>query len=220
MEEFRLCLVTDEQAMMGRPFFEIVEAAVQGGVSLVQLREKNLETRAFLDRAFELKSLLSNYDIPLIINDRLDIALAVEADGVHVGQSDMPVELVRKLIPHDTHVGLSIEKLAQGIEANDWDVSYFGIGPIYPTPTKMDASPAMGLAGITELKQHSDHFLMAIGGVNLDNIREVIRAGADGVAVVSAICSASNPEATAGKLRQMIKEELDNRQWTTDRLDN
>ncbi len=208
---YKLCLVTDEQAMRGRPFLEVVEAAVKGGVTMVQLREKTLNTLLFIKRAAALKELLSHYDIPLMINDRMDIALVVDAAGIHVGQQDMPVESVRRFIKEDKLVGLSIENITQGIEANKLPVDYYGVGPIYHTPTKEDIAPPIGLEGIGRLKKQTHHVLMAIGGIKQENVREVIRAGADGVAVVSAICSADDPMAAAKALRDIIDKELEQR---------
>jgi len=206
-----LCLVTDEVALKGRPLLDVVKAAVNGGVTLVQLREKNLNTRAFIDRAIKLKAYLDTVQIPLIINDRVDIALAISANGVHVGQSDMPVSLVKKIAPPDMIVGLSIETLSQAEQAESLHVSYYGVGPIYPTPTKQDAALALGIDGLKILRAQSHKFLMAIGGVNQENVGAVIRAGADGVAVVSAICSAKDPEKAAIVIRSQIDQELQNR---------
>jgi len=208
---YKLCLVTDEKAMQGRPFLKVVEEALKGGVTMVQLREKTLDTRLFLKRAAALKEMLSPYDVPLMINDRMDIAMVVDAAGIHVGQQDMPVESVRQFLSTDKLVGLSIENVSQGLIANDLPVDYYGLGPIYHTPTKDDIAPPIGLEGIERLKKQTHHVLMAIGGIHEENVREVIRAGADGVAVVSAICSAQDPKAAASALRDAIDEELDQR---------
>ena len=208
---FELCLVTDEKACKGRPLPEVVAAAVKGGVSIVQLREKDLESRPFLRRAEILMEILAPQGIPLIINDRVDIALAISADGVHVGQKDMPIPQVRDLLSPYSIVGLSIETPTQGQSANSLETTYYGVGPIFSTPTKPDAAPAMGLEGLQELRTQTRRPLMAIGGINLDNVREVIQAGADGIAVVSAICSAEDPEAMARNLRRVVDEELEKR---------
>ncbi|MEM6628714.1 MAG: thiamine phosphate synthase [Bacteroidota bacterium] len=205
---FELCLVTDEKACKGRPLPEVVAAAVKGGVSIVQLREKELDSRHFLRRAELLLEILAPQGIPLIINDRVDIALAISADGVHVGQQDMPIPQVRELLSPYSIVGLSIENLDQGIAAQSLETTYYGVGPIFTSPTKADAAPAMGLIKLKELRAQTSRPLMAIGGITIDNAREVIQAGADGLAVVSAICSADDPEESARKLRQIVDEEL------------
>jgi thiamine-phosphate pyrophosphorylase len=201
-----LYLVTDEHLYAGRALLDVVGAAVQGGtsgVSCVQLREKSLATRPFLERARALKSLLQPLGVPLIINDRLDIALACGADGVHVGQSDMPVAELRRLLPADAIVGLSIESLAQLDTVPD-GVDYLGVSPVFATPTKTDTAPAFGLDGLRAVRQRSRWPLVAIGGVHAGNAADVLAAGADGLAVVSAICAAADPAAAARTLRGLI----------------
>ena len=120
----RIYLVTDEGLLLGKDLYRTVEAAVKGGVSMVQLREKESSTREFIERAIRLKEVLSPYGIPLIINDRVDVALAADADGVHVGQSDMPYEMVKRLLPEGKIIGLSVESPEQVLEANDYDLDY------------------------------------------------------------------------------------------------
>lgn len=197
----RLCLVTDRPLARGKNILDIVSAAVKGGVTLVQLREKDAATREFLELARAMKSLLQPLAVPLIINDRVDIALAVDADGVHVGQSDMPVEIVRQLIGPDKIIGLSVSRrefvLADDANAAD----YLGIGPLYAQTTKKNAAAAPhGPAGFGTLRALTKKPVMAIGGITPDNAAPVIAAGADGLAVVSAIVSASDPENAARSL--------------------
>lgn len=203
---YDLYLVTDEKLSLGRGINYVVERAIKGGVTMVQLREKELNTRDFISRAVELKKLLNNYRIPLIINDRIDIALAVEAEGVHIGQCDMPYEYVRKIIPEKMMLGLSVETLEQAIEAENYDLDYLSVSPLFFTPTKTDLYREWGIEGLRELRSITKHRLIAIGGINSSNVAEVIRAGADGVAVVSTICSASDPELESRKLISIIKE--------------
>lgn len=198
-----LYLVTDESLCAGRALLDVVGAAVQGGVSCVQLREKSLATRPFLERARALQGLLQPLGVPLIINDRLDIALACGADGVHVGQSDMPVAELRRLLPDGAIVGLSVESIDQLGTVPD-GVDYLGVSPVYATPTKTDTAPAFGLDGLRAVRQRSRWPLVAIGGVHAGNAAEVLAAGADGLAVVSAICAAADPAAAARSLRRLI----------------
>ena len=145
----RLCLVTDRGLSRGRTLDEIVGAAARGGATMVQLREKTLETRDFLAAALALKGFLAPLSIKLVINDRLDIALACDADGLHVGQSDMPVEEARRWLGPDRIIGLSITDAQQLARADAAQADYLGVGPIYTQMTKADASPPMGLGGLS-----------------------------------------------------------------------
>jgi thiamine-phosphate pyrophosphorylase len=193
----RLYLVTDQQALLGRSLLDVVQQAVQGGVTCVQLREKTLSTRDFVVLACALQTLLQPLDVPLVINDRLDVALACGAQGVHLGQSDMPVEQVRRLLPPEVFIGLSVESPADVIRAAEQAVDYLGVSPIYPTPTKTDTAAPWGLAGLQQVRAMTALPLVAIGGIQLHNASAVLHAGADGLAVVSAICSALDPRTAA-----------------------
>ncbi|MBA7551793.1 Thiamine-phosphate synthase [subsurface metagenome] len=203
---YDLYLVTDEKMSLDRDISYVVEQAVEGGVTMVQLREKELNTREFIKRSLNLKKLLSKYNVPLIINDRVDIALAVEADGVHVGQSDMPYEYVKRLIPEKMMLGLSVETLDQAVEAEKYDLDYLSVSPVFFTPTKTNLYREWGIEGLRKLRSITKHKLIAIGGINSSNVDEVIRAGADGVAVVSAICAAEDPKATSKELKSIIEK--------------
>ena len=172
---------------------QIVDAAVRGGVTMLQLREKAATTRAFLEEARALKSLLAPLGVPLIINDRLDIAMAVDADGVHVGQTDLPVEVARRILGPNKIVGLSISDLPQILRPETACADYLGIGPIYPQQTKEDADPTLGVEGFRRLRELTQKPMLVIGGLNPDNSAPLLVAGADGVAVVSAIVSADEP---------------------------
>lgn len=198
-------LVTDEQASLGRSVFSIVSEAVKGGVSCVQLREKNRGTRDFLEQATALKKILAPTGIPLIINDRIDIALAANADGVHIGQSDMPYADARKLMGDDAIIGLSVETWDDVEEAEGLDVDYLGVSPVFATPTKTDTKTPWGIDGLKKIKQFSRHPLVAIGGLGESNTKEVVNAGADSIAVVSAICSAKDPLKAARGLVEIFK---------------
>lgn len=201
----QLYLVTDEAACLGRDVFWVVDEAVKGGVTMVQLREKSLGTRAFVDRAIRLKALLKPHNVPLIINDRVDVALASDADGVHIGQSDMPYETVRALLPPGKIIGLSAETKEHVQEAEDWDLSYLALSPLYATPSKTDHAEPWGLDGLQWVRANSRHALVVIGGLNLLNTAEAIENGADGVAVISAICSAESPRTAAFELKKTLQ---------------
>lgn len=207
----RLYLVTDRDLSLGRPLEEVVLRAVEGGVCMVQLREKGAPTRLFVDEALRLRRLLAPFRVPLIINDRVDVALATGADGVHIGQEDMPYPLARRLLGDRAVIGLSVETMEQVREAEDYDVDYIGVSPIYPTPTKTDTRGAWGLEGLAEVRRASRHRLVAIGGLSAGNAGDVVRAGADCIAVVSAICSAPDPRLAAEALGRAIRAGLDAR---------
>lgn len=211
-EVLRLYLVTDQLLMRGRPLADVVGAAVQGGVSCVQLREKHLGTRDFLAQALMLKKLLAPYRVPLVINDRIDIALACGAEGVHLGQSDLPVEAARKLLPPGVFIGWSVESMDDVLQSAALPVDYLGVSPIFATPTKTATHNAWGLEGLAKVRAASASPLVAIGGIHAGNAREVLRAGADSLAVVSALCAADHPGAAATSLRALCDEELKRRE--------
>lgn len=203
--DLSLYLVTDRALSLGRPLEEIVEAAVKGGVTMVQLREKECDSREFYDIALRIKNLLQPCGVPLIINDRLDIALAVDADGLHIGQSDLPWQIARELLGENKILGLSVENMKQAHIANLANVDYIGISPVFATQTKTDTETPFGLEGIRNVAAITRHKTVAIGGINLSNASEIMKAGAGGIAVVSAIVSANDPEHAAKALKQMTK---------------
>ncbi|MBR5829945.1 MAG: thiamine phosphate synthase [Tidjanibacter sp.] len=202
----KLYLVTDRPLSLGRPLEEIVEGAVAGGVTMVQLREKDAPTGEFVALAKRLKAVLAPLGIPLIINDRVDVALAADADGVHIGQSDMPYEDARRLLGAEKIIGLSVENFEDLERANALDVDYVGISPVYGTPTKSDTAEPFGLEGLRRAVAMSAHPTVAIGGMNASTIAEVMQAGTDGVAVVSAICSAPSPRKAAEELKEIVMQ--------------
>ena len=205
-EKLKLYLVTDRDLSLGRPLEEIVSEAVAGGVTMVQLREKDAATGEFVELGRRLMSLLKPLGVPLIINDRVDVALAVDADGVHIGQSDMSYADARILLGPDKIIGLSVENMDDLLKANELDVDYVGISPVYGTPTKTDTAEPFGLEGLRKAVEMSVHPTVAIGGMNVATVGEVIAAGTDGVAVVSAICSAESPRDAAAELATIIKQ--------------
>ncbi len=202
--DYSLYLVTDRSLALGRPLDEVVRAAVAGRVGVVQLREKETPTREFLALALALKKVLQPYRVPLIINDRLDIALACDAEGVHLGQGDMPYADARRLLGPEKIIGLSVERAQDVLEANRTDVDYIAASPVFGTPTKTDTAPALGLEGLRELARLAQHPLLAIGGVNETNASALLEAGAAGLCVVSAVMSATDPESAARRLRAIV----------------
>ena len=199
-----LYLVTDRDLCGGRPLEEVVLAAVRGGAACVQLREKNLPTRSFVEEAMSIKALLAPFDVPLIINDRIDVALSIGAEGVHIGQEDMPYLLARRILGSRVMIGLSVETWEDVELAEQWDVDYLGVSPVFETPTKTDTRGSWGLEGIAKIRAYSRHPLIAIGGLNGANAGVAIQAGADGIAVVSAICAAPDPFMAAQELSGII----------------
>ena len=205
MVDYSVYLVTDRELARGRTTLEIAAAAIRGGVSCIQLREKTCSTREFIDEALAIRSLLARHEIPLIINDRVDVALAVKADGIHLGQKDMPCSMARQLIPENMIVGISVESLDDAIAAQKDGADYLGVSPIYPTPTKTDTAQALGLEGLRSIRSEVNLPLVGIGGLNADNAAAVIYNGADGVAVVSAIVAADDPEAATRDLIEIVR---------------
>ncbi|MCW7475111.1 thiamine phosphate synthase [Leptospira levettii] len=201
-------LVTDRPLCLHHTLEEVVRLSATGGVSLVQLREKETSSREFLELAIHLKQILTPFQIPLLINDRVDICLASGADGVHLGQTDLPWFEARKLLGEKAIIGLSIET------KEDWEnlqkehpnpnLDYLAVSPVFDTKTKTNTKPAWGLAGVRWLRENTTLPIVAIGGIHLDNAKEVIEAGANSLAVVSAICSANDPKEATIALKNMF----------------
>jgi thiamine-phosphate pyrophosphorylase len=198
--DYSVYLVTDRRLSRGRSTVDVVTAAVRGGATVVQLREKTADTREFIEEAMAMQDFLAARGVPLIINDRIDVALAVNADGVHLGQRDMPIELARKIVGPQMIIGISAESLADAVAAERAGADYLGVSPIFDTSTKTDTAPALGLEGLKQIRTTVNLPLVGIGGLNADNAGRVIENGADGVAVVSAIVSADDPEPAAREL--------------------
>jgi len=205
-------LVTDRGLCRGRLLLDVVAQAVKGGAACVQLREKKMPTRAFVEEALAVKNILAPHRIPLMINDRIDVALACGADGVHIGQEDMPYETARRLLGPKAIIGLSVETWEDVQAAQKLEVDYIGVSPVFATPTKTDTKEPWGLEGLRKIKAFSRHPLAAIGGISEANAREVTEAGADCLAVVSAICSAENPAVATARLKNVFDDVLRRRE--------
>ncbi len=205
MVNWSLYVITDAKLSRGRSHLEVIRAAIAGGATVVQYREKERTTRQMVEEARALRDLARRAGIPFIVNDRVDIALAVDADGVHVGQDDMPAPLARKLMGPGKIVGVSVDNLEQALRAEQDGADYVGAGPIFATPTKPDAAPPIGLEGLAEICRRVSIPVVAIGGINAENAAAVIEAGADGVAVVSAVVAAEDVEAASRRLREVVE---------------
>jgi len=182
---------------------EITQAALEGGVTIVQLRAPEWHKRAWLALALDLLPITRRFGVPLIINDHIDVALACGAEGVHIGQKDLPPEIARKLLGPRALIGLSVsnEREVDNADPLGTMIDYVGVGPVFDTPTKPDASAALGTQGIAALCARSIHPTVAIGGIQLSNADDVKRAKPGGIAVVSAICKAADPRLAAQQLR-------------------
>ncbi|RCK77746.1 MAG: Thiamin-phosphate pyrophosphorylase [Ignavibacteriae bacterium] len=204
--DLSLYLVTDRKIIGQKNIFDVITAAIKGGVSAIQLREKDCSTREFIELAREVKKIVSKFEIPLIINDRIDVAEVVQADGVHIGQSDMLYSDARTLLGYNSIIGISVENMSQAQEAISSDVDYVSISPVFLTPTKPEAQNFWGVDGLKEIRRLTDKYLVAIGGINATNVERVLTAGADGIAVVSAICASDDPENAARELKTIINK--------------
>jgi thiamine-phosphate pyrophosphorylase len=203
MNPYQLYLVTDDQQDLDTLTF-VVEQAILGGVTAVQIREKHGDIRAFIRRAQRIKQVLHTTNIPLIINDRVDVALAVDADGVHLGQSDMPVDMARQLLGDHKILGLSIETKQQLLEAETLPINYIGLSAIFSTPTKTNTVTQWGIEGLRYALTHSRHPIVAIGGIDTSNLAQITTTGVHGVALVSAICHATHPQKATQELLQIF----------------
>lgn len=201
--DWRLYVVTDAGLSRGRSHRAVIEAAIIGGATIVQYREKHASTRQMIEEALELRDLTRRAGVPLTVNDRVDVALAVDADGVHVGQDDMPVALARRLIGNKL-LGVSVHSLSEALQAVRDGADYLGVGPIFATTTKPDAGPPIGLDGLRAIRQHVSIPIVAIGGINQANAADLVRAGVDGIAVVSAVVAADDVTAAARQLRALV----------------
>ncbi len=206
--DLTLYLVTDPRLVAARGLVATVAAAVKGGATIVQLRDPDAHGRALVEQARALKALLAPLRIPLIINDRVDVAVAADADGVHLGQDDMAPADARALLGPERILGLSVgtpaEFAASNIGIDIGVVDYLGVGPVKATGTKKDAGAAIGTSGVTAVRALTRLPIVGIGGIDGALAAEVIRAGADGVAVVSAICAAPDPEHAARALLSAV----------------
>jgi thiamine-phosphate pyrophosphorylase len=200
---FELYVITDSGLSKGRTDSEVAKAAYDGGADVVQLRMKNADGRKMLEEAKIIKKYADEHLKYFIVNDRVDIALLSDADGVHLGQKDIPVTEARKLLGEDKIIGASVSNLEEARRAYEDGADYLGIGAIFPTSTKTDANQGIGLDAIFSIKKEIPLPLVAIGGINRGNIADVIKAGADCAAVVSAVVAQDDISAAAHELKDI-----------------
>lgn len=202
--KYDLYVITDSKLSQGRSHEEVVRRAIAGGASVIQLRDKEASTRKLVEIGARLRALTREAGATFTVNDRLDVALAVGADGVHLGQEDMPARLARQLLGQGQILGVSATSLAEALQAEADGADYLGVGPIFPTATKPDAAPAMGLEALAEVVRQVSIPVVAIGGITSENVEGVVSTGVEGVAVVSAVVSAPDIQAAAQELLAKI----------------
>lgn len=200
--DLSLYLVTDKSDDVEK-FLKTIEEAIKGGVSVVQIREKTADTLDFYNLALKVKEITKKHDVPLIINDRVDVALAVDAEGVHVGQSDMPCDVTRALVGPDKIVGVSAATIEEARKAESDGADYIGAGAVFPTATKDDA-PKITKKDLKEIVESISIPVVAIGGITLNNAHELIDTGIAGLSVVSAIMSSENPKKSSEELLKIF----------------
>jgi thiamine-phosphate pyrophosphorylase len=207
--DFKLYLITDRKLFVSQDdFFRAVENALKAGVRAVQLREKDLSTRELLDMAFAFREMTKRYGAKLFINDRMDIALIAEADGVHLGNSSMPVNAVRKVIGERFLIGRSTHSLKDALEAAEDGADFITFGPIFQTPSKARYGDPVGLEAMKDTSEKISIPIFGLGGIKISNIREVLDFGASGVALISGILAAADVGATAGAYLKEAGETL------------
>lgn len=202
--DFKLYVITGENYHPGRSMLEVMEAALKGGADIVQLRDKDISKRDLLEKATRLKALTAQYNVPLIVNDHPDVALAVDADGVHLGQDDMPIAVARQIMGPDRIVGLSTHRIEQAREAEEAGADYIGVGPVYATGTKPGRQPVT-TAYVSQVAAEIRIPWVAIGGITPDNAIEVLNAGASRLCAVSAVVGSEDPEAVCRRLKALIE---------------
>ena len=206
MIDFKLYLITDRKLFTTEClFYMAVEDALKGGIKVIQLREKDLPTRKLLKMAQWMRDITKEYGAKLFINDRVDIALSVEADGVHLGQNSIPAYAARKISEEKLLIGVSTHGIDEAIEAEKGGADFITLGPIYETPSKLKYGNPIGIDTLRKVKSKISIPVLAIGGINLDKVLEVMEAGADGIALISAILKAENIKETTEKFMRFLK---------------
>ena len=202
--DYSVYLVTDHRNKTDEEFLNVIEEAIKGGTTIVQLREKTASTKDFYELALKVKEITSKYEVPLLINDRIDIAIAVDSEGVHIGQDDMPADIARKIIGDDKILGVSASTVDEAIKAEEDGADYIGSGAVFPTATKDDAD-SVSKHELKEIVHSIDIPVVAIGGITLENADTLKDTGIAGSSVVSAIMSAEDPREASKKLKEIYQ---------------
>jgi thiamine-phosphate pyrophosphorylase len=211
--DWTLYVVTNSRLVGQRSLAEVVAAVIRGGAKVIQYREKNLDTRTMVETAELLRRVCRHLGAVFLVNDRLDVALAVDADGAHLGQKDMPVRMARRLLGKEKLLGVSVQDARAMDEALNEGADYLSLSPVFATPTKPDHEEPLGLERVRGLAGRSPLPVVAIGGINRSNVVDVMRAGVQGVCVISAVLNAPDPEQAAGELYRLAmaaREALEN----------
>lgn len=203
-----LYLVTDKRNKTDDEFLEIIEEAIKGGTTVVQIREKEGETLDFYNLALKVKEITSKYNVPLIVNDRIDVALAIKSEGVHIGQTDMPADVARSLIGDEMILGVSASTVEEARKAEKDGADYIGTGAVFPTATKDDA-PSITKDDLKEVTGSINIPTVAIGGITLENANELAGTGIAGISVVSAIMNSKDPKIASENLLKIYNEKID-----------
>lgn len=201
-----LYVITTEIPGLSRTHIDVARDAIAGGATVIQLREKDRCTRDMLRIAAEIKKLTHRSGTLFIINDRIDIALAIDADGVHLGQEDMPLPYARKILGKGKIIGVSVGGIKEAVRVEREGADYLGVGSIFLTPSKSDAGQPVGLSTLSEIRSSVKSPIVAIGGITLNNLEDVLKAGADGVAVISAVACAADVRRATSELLKKIRE--------------
>jgi thiamine-phosphate pyrophosphorylase len=206
LKDVSLYLITDRTLCTARcPLYSAIETALEAGVKAVQLREKDLSTRGLLDMAYWMKALTNEYGAQLFINDRVDVALSVEAGGVHLGRESIPVQAVRKIAGKTLMIGVSTHTIEEAIEAEKDGADFITLGPVYETPSKVNHGKPIGIETLRKAKSATTLPIFAVGGIKPGNVREIKEAGADGIALISAILTAQNIKNTTEDFLRAMK---------------
>lgn len=206
--DLSLYLVTDKRNKTDDEFLEIIEEAIKGGTTVVQIREKEGETLDFYNLALKVKEITSKYNVPLIVNDRIDVALAIKSEGVHIGQTDMPADVARSLIGDEMILGVSASTVEEARKAEKDGADYIGTGAVFPTATKDDA-PSITKDDLKEVTGSINIPTVAIGGITLENANELAGTGIAGISVVSAIMNSKDPKTASENLLKIYNEKID-----------
>ena len=205
--DYSLCLVTDRNLMSTKTLEEAVSHAIEGGATMIQIREKNVASLRQYELAMSIKEITDRHNIPLIINDRVDIALAVGASGVHIGQSDIPTSAVRKIIPKEMLLGVSVTTAAEAKKAERDGADYIGVGAMYKTTTKANAK-MVSFSKLSHIRKAVSTPIIVIGGINENNVTDFSGVGIDGIAVISAIISKPDIKEAAATLKQLLRHRV------------
>ncbi|MGB8001237.1 MAG: thiamine phosphate synthase [Anaerobacillus sp.] len=204
MRDFQLYVITGEEFHPGRDVIEVMEEAILGGADIIQLRDKTNSKRIVLEKARKLRELTRKYDIPFIVNDHIDIALAVDADGIHLGQDDLPLDLARQLVGEDKIIGISTHRIQEAREAERGGADYIGAGPVFPTNSKNDVVDPVTTAYLKEVASEISIPFVAIGGIKLHNVAEVVNAGGGRICLISEVVGSEDVKRTCEALLQTI----------------